>query len=60
MATDKCFNSAQKMFFRKSKVKQDDDTSFQESGEFTYLYVPNIVRYYLNLLSYEIAVDYFR
>ncbi|CAG8543457.1 9567_t:CDS:2, partial [Paraglomus brasilianum] len=31
-----------KMFFRKSKVKQDDDTSFQESGEFTYLYVPNI------------------
>ena len=31
------------MFFRKSKIVKDDDTSFQESGEYTYLFVPNIV-----------------
>jgi len=31
-----------KMFFRKSKIVKDEDTSFQESGEYTYLFVPNI------------------
>ncbi|RIA81957.1 hypothetical protein C1645_836137 [Glomus cerebriforme] len=31
-----------KMFFRKSKIGKDEDTSFQESGEYTYLFVPNI------------------
>jgi hypothetical protein len=31
------------MFFRKSKIAKDDDASFQESGEYTYLFVPNIV-----------------
>jgi hypothetical protein len=31
------------MFFRKSKIVKDEDASFQESGEYTYLFVPNIV-----------------
>ncbi|CAG8522755.1 11577_t:CDS:2, partial [Acaulospora colombiana] len=31
-----------KMFFRKSKIVKDDDASFQESGEYTYLFVPNV------------------
>ncbi|CAI2174932.1 3225_t:CDS:2 [Funneliformis geosporum] len=31
-----------KMFFRKSKIVKDEDTSFQENGEYTYLFVPNI------------------
>ncbi|CAG8436057.1 749_t:CDS:10 [Ambispora gerdemannii] len=31
-----------KMFFRKSKINKDEDASFQESGEYTYLFVPNI------------------
>ncbi|CAG8509090.1 7410_t:CDS:2 [Acaulospora morrowiae] len=37
-------HSKQKMknFFRKSKIVKDDDASFQESGEYTYLFVPNI------------------
>ncbi|CAG8617096.1 7806_t:CDS:10 [Ambispora leptoticha] len=37
-------NSRQKMkmFFRKSKINKDEDASFQESGEYTYLFVPNI------------------
>ncbi|CAG8439630.1 6481_t:CDS:2 [Diversispora eburnea] len=32
-----------KIFFRKSKIVKDEDASFQESGEYTYLCVPNIV-----------------
>ncbi|CAG8499516.1 26322_t:CDS:2, partial [Racocetra persica] len=31
-----------KIFFRKSKITKHDDSSFQESGEYTYLFVPNI------------------
>ncbi|RHZ76654.1 hypothetical protein Glove_194g22 [Diversispora epigaea] len=31
-----------KIFFRKSKIVKDEDASFQESGEYTYLCVPNI------------------
>ncbi|CAG8632932.1 4330_t:CDS:2, partial [Scutellospora calospora] len=31
-----------KIFFRKSKITKHEDSSFQESGEYTYLFVPNI------------------
>ncbi|CAG8628876.1 9942_t:CDS:2 [Cetraspora pellucida] len=31
-----------KIFFRKSKITKPEDSSFQESGEYTYLLVPNI------------------
>ncbi|RGB37126.1 hypothetical protein C1646_622285 [Rhizophagus diaphanus] len=31
-----------KMFFRKSKIVKDEDSSFQETGEYTYLFVPNV------------------
>ncbi|CAH1763415.1 11152_t:CDS:2 [Entrophospora sp. SA101] len=31
-----------KNFLRKSKIVKDDDTSFQDTGEYNYLFVPNI------------------
>lgn len=37
------FFALKKNFLRKSKIVKDDDTSFQDTGEYNYLFVPNIV-----------------